>query len=196
MVVQAHVRCRYRVHLRRDTYTASWFSLEGMLGGLAFGLFFGIAGEPLGGLIFGIEDINPVERITFSFSKFEKKKFINNLAFGTIIGLIGGLIAGLVGGLAENLVGGLLFSIVFGLLGGLRSGLQEKLITRRIPNQGIFTSARNLVLITFCLYPAGVAIPAIQKVLLNSEMSLIQILTYGYSYTLLMGFALWRRGSL
>lgn len=162
----------------------------GMLSGLVFGLFFGVAGEPLGGLVFGIEDINPVERITFSFSNFEKEKFINNLAFGIIIGLIGGLIAGLLGGLAENLVGGLLFSLVFGLLGGLRSGLQEKLVVRRIPNQGIFRSAMNLIPITLCLYPAGLAIPAIQKVLLNSDMSFLQILSYGYSYTLLMGFAL------
>lgn len=162
----------------------------GMLGGLIFGFFFGVAGEPLGGLVFGIEDINPVERITFSFANFEREKFINNLAFGMIIGLVGGLVAGLAGGLAENLVGGLLFSLVFGFLGGLRSGLQEKLVTRRTPNQGIFVSARNLILITFCLYPAGVVIPTIQKVLLNSEMSLQQVLSYGYSYTLLMGFAL------
>jgi DNA polymerase III delta prime subunit len=84
---------------------------------------------------------------------------IGGLIFGLIFGLIGGLIFGLIGGLIFGLIGGLIFGLIFGLIGGLIFGLIGGLIfglifglradieTRIKPNQGIWNSAQNMVII-------------------------------------------------
>ncbi|MEH1829445.1 MAG: hypothetical protein V7L22_29600 [Nostoc sp.] len=103
--------------------------------GLVFGLVGALAGGMLGGLALGVVGGLGGKLIGL----------ITGLITGLIIGFIIGVIGGLVFGLVLGLVLGLFFGLVFGLAGEQSGSFIE---TKLIPNQGIWKSSINAVLLT------------------------------------------------
>ncbi len=103
--------------------------------GLVFGLVGALAGGMLAGLVLGVVGGLGGKLIGL----------ITGLITGLIIGLIIGVIGGLVFGLVLGLVLGLFFGLVFGLAGEQSGSFIE---TKLIPNQGIWKSSINAVLLT------------------------------------------------
>ncbi|OYE02209.1 NACHT domain-containing protein [Nostoc sp. 'Peltigera membranacea cyanobiont' 232] len=103
--------------------------------GLVFGLVGALTGGMLAGLILGVVGGLGGKLIGL----------ITGLITGLIIGLIIGVIGGLVFGLVLGLVLGLFFGLVFGLAGEQSGSFIE---TKLIPNQGIWKSSVNAVLLT------------------------------------------------
>jgi NACHT domain len=103
------------------------FVSKGLIFGRNSGLFFGINGLFYGGLFSGVK---------------------LGLSAGLLTGLFGGLIYGLIYGLLGGLLGGLFGGLIFYVLGGLTIGFQGTEIQhKQKPNQGIFRSALNGVMI-------------------------------------------------
>ena len=147
----------------------------GLVGGLVFGLVGGLSGKLVGGLVFGLlgglvpgldgrlDSVEPVELLKWSWGGV-----VRGLVFGLVFGLAVGLVAGLVGerggvlvsGLFSGLGGGLVAGLVVGLFSGLVVGVvlglsNMELEARIVPNQGIWRSARNALIV--CLVSGLVA---------------------------------------
>ncbi len=129
--------------------------LGGLIGMLVFPLnrllFLLTATGLLFGLIFGINRINPVENLKWSWKKAKR-----NLFWGVIWGSLWGLFIKILHYLffhplplnnpyvIESSFRGLVFGLSMGLTFGLIRGLTSPSIeTRTIPNQGIWRSAKN-----------------------------------------------------
>ncbi|MEO1388132.1 MAG: hypothetical protein AAFV85_12255, partial [Cyanobacteria bacterium J06634_6] len=146
----------------------------GLIGGLIGGLILGL----IGGLIGGLNDIEPVESFDFSFSRFARKKFFNNL----IVGLIGGLIWGLI----WDLILGLIVGLIWGLIWGLIEAFKEDFKTRNQPNQGIVASIKNVPIIAVATYPSGLAIAYfLQQAAASGSASLISVAVSAVGWALL-----------
>ncbi len=144
--------------------------LTGLITGLFAGLFTGLLAGLLAGLIawmkLGLfagwfselhEEIKPVESLKWSWVNLRKGLLTglhNGLRRGILAGLISGLFAGLFFGALDGLFLGLtvywIWGIVHGLISGLIDGLNGPDIdikNRTLPNQGIWNSAVNAVII-------------------------------------------------
>ncbi|MBD2100689.1 NACHT domain-containing NTPase [Leptolyngbya sp. FACHB-261] len=133
----------------------------GLSGGLSGGLSVGLVSGLSVGLIFGLsvglsDEIELVETLRWSWKNagaglreyFQSGRLLVGLSVGLLVGLIFGLSVGLLVGLSVGLLfgllGGLLFGLILGLLGGL-SGFEVE--RKAIPNQGIWRSASNAVIV-------------------------------------------------
>jgi predicted lipid-binding transport protein (Tim44 family) len=94
--------------------------IYGLIYGLIFGLIFGLIGWPIVGLIFGLDNIQPVETFKISMSHEVRRDIVKILKSWLIFGLIDGLIVGL----SAGLIVGLIYWLIAGLIAGL---------TRRLP---------------------------------------------------------------
>jgi hypothetical protein len=103
-----------------------------------------LIGGLIGGLIFGLDTISPVEAIEISMSSEARREIVKSLRSNLIFGLIGGLIFSLIVGLIVGLIFGLIVGLIVGLIGGLKSDIQ----TRITPNQGIKNSVKNTVIVS------------------------------------------------
>jgi len=108
--------------------------------GLAWAVVSGLIGF-MGGLVYGVvgrskEEIKTVETLRWSW--FDA---ISVIIIGLIIGLIVGIIFGPSWGLATGLVIGVIYGPIFGLNVG------KEIETKTIPNQGIWRSAQNAMLV-------------------------------------------------
>ena len=137
----------------------------GMSGGMFIGLIVWIIYEPIYGLIVGLMvglsvgmqvdeftfQIKAVETLSLSAIKFSK-----NLIYGIILVVIPALIFLLYVKLNQKpiigLTEGLIYALINGLVVGLTEGLEKGLVRREIerktsPNQGIFNSLKNMVIV-------------------------------------------------
>ncbi len=129
---------------------------SGLKFGVISGLFFGI----FGGLFFQLNNINLVESIKLSrlgntrhrhaFWGSLKSGLITGLATGYSGGLIAGLIISFKVGLISGLTIGLIFGSFVGLLVGIIIGLKSDIEMRSYPNQGIWKSLKNSIIIMLC----------------------------------------------
>jgi DNA polymerase III delta prime subunit len=106
---------------------------------LISGLILGL----IAGLIYEQDTIKIVEIIQIEFTVETLRKFLKEFIFGLIVGLISGLIVGLILGLR-----GLISGLIVGLFSGLILGLKGEIVNKSIPNQGIWNSAKNMVVFT------------------------------------------------
>lgn len=144
----------------------------GLQAGLVHGLIFGLLLVPITGsigVLIGVlvsvltskrkAEITPAEVVNWSrTSMWRSFTRVEHLRNGLFAGLVVGLVNGLGVGLAQGLRAGLIYGLgggfiglvvcwlVYGLFGGLSSDILDK---RRLvrPNQGIWRSARNALLI-------------------------------------------------
>jgi DNA polymerase III delta prime subunit len=101
------------------------------------------------------EEIEPVETLSWSFKKAQQEGMLPGLTagliFGLTFGLNGGLLIGLEFGLTFGLISGLIglmLGLVLGLVFRLSGGLSgSELEIKRSPNQGIWKSAINALLV-------------------------------------------------
>ena len=141
-------------------YNVSVFSLISNF--LVFALCFIL----VGGVIFGlnINRIEPVIRFQWSWIKFRK-----NIVYGLIIGLVSAIIYGIIIGISSQFnpkfmngtIGGLFIGFAFIMLQGLTGSVVE---TSNVPNQGIWQSIQNTMLLTFI---AAMTWATILKIMIN-----------------------------
>ncbi|MBD2063392.1 NACHT domain-containing protein [Funiculus sociatus GB2-A5] len=149
----------------------------GLILGLISGLIFGL----ILGLISGLIDkkIELADDLTITWEK-ARKGLISGL-IGLIFGLIG-LIFGLIGlifGLIFGLIG-LIFGLIFGLPG-------EEIKNRNKPNQGIKDSAKNTIIISCILLPAGMLLYAAPLVVRGEFVEPISTMISGLGWALIFG---------
>jgi NACHT domain len=143
--------------------------LSGLLSGLILGRTGGLivewTGGRTGGLIEGLDIIEPVEVFEISISSGARQEIFRQLKQGLISGLILGLIVGLIRrlifGLIAELIFGLIAGLIFGLIAGLIRGLKADIQTRTRPNQGTWNSLQNMIflcgitlVVTLIFYPS------------------------------------------
>ena len=123
-----------------------------------YGLSVGLIGGLIGGPRRGPGSITLVENFDLSFSRFARKSFFQELGQRLIAGLSGGLIYGL----------------IYGLIGGLIGGLKADISIRIKPNQGIWSSFKNtLMLLTISMLLVGllrVGLPHLLGTILAPEL--------------------------
>jgi adenylate kinase family enzyme len=134
--------------------------ISGFGEGLISGLYDALTIGPREGLIIGIffgflGDIKPIETLKWSWRELKI-----GLRSGLMVGLMSGLMVRLFGGLRNSLKGGPIAGLILvlvivsfgGLMGALIGGFRGAEIQHRVkPNQGIFQSARNAVIIGMCV---------------------------------------------
>ncbi|MEP0916941.1 hypothetical protein NC981_08925 [Leptolyngbya sp. DQ-M1] len=140
-----------------DIWADSWPIL-----GLSLGLIveLGPIDGPIGGLIGGLNSIEPIEAIKISMSSDARREIIRRLIGGLIVGPIVGLIGELsvrlmfgpigvrrIGGAIGGLILGLIVGLVFGLVFGLINASKTEITLRTRPNQGIISSAKNMIIV-------------------------------------------------
>ncbi|MBE9157017.1 NACHT domain-containing protein [Nodosilinea sp. LEGE 06152] len=162
----------------------------GLIVGVVMGLIVGISDRAIS--TYRTSDISTVETFKVSFlNKIPKEIWAHlkhNLVVGLGISLVVGLVAwasegessvvalSLLGGMAFGMIGGL----VFGLIGGLRADIQS----RKVPNQGIWASLKNVPLLVLLIYPAGVMLEAIYKLIFGNSLHLLVVLIHGFAWAL------------
>ncbi len=170
----------------------------GLIVGVAIGLIVGISDRAIS--TYRSSDISTIETFKVSFlSKIPSEIWAHlrhNLVVGLGIGLIVGLVtwiskrelsviaSSLLGGVAFGLIGGL----IFGLIGGLRADIQ----TRKVPNQGVRASLKNVPLLTLLIYPAGVMLAVAYRLIFDEPLHWVVVLTNGLAWALV--FALGTSG--
>jgi hypothetical protein len=132
-------------------------------------------------LLFGVNRITPAEPLKWSW-KNAKYNLIFGLTVWPIIGLLLKLIFGLFFGnisrlifdtyfiteMIQGLISGLSFGFIFGVIRGLSgSGIQ----TRRVPNQGIWQSAKNAI-----VFALIAALPSVILFLIGGLKSLFWVI--------------------
>jgi DNA polymerase III delta prime subunit len=167
---------------------------------LIYGLIYGLIIGMITGMItvWGKAEIKTVETLKWSWREAE-----NSLRFGLRFGLILGLIVGLIFGLIQRVftdnglmfrlillvISGLMFGLMFGSFTGIIFGLSggmrgSEIATKTIPNQGIYRTAMNAVIIGLisCL-SSGLIFGLIFG--LSSGLIFVQI--YGLIFGLIFG---------
>jgi hypothetical protein len=132
--------------------------IGGLIGGLILGLSIGLSIGLIFGLMVGLMNVGSIElaeKLEWSWEG-ARTALTSGLIAGLILGLICWLIevlrvglssepiVGLIAGLILGLMGGLFFGLIFGLSGGLRA---TKIEMTTSPNQGIWNSAKNAVVV-------------------------------------------------
>ncbi|MFN6461515.1 MAG: NACHT domain-containing protein [Nostoc sp. DedVER02] len=188
----------------------------GLITWLIFGLIFGLIIGLILGLITGLDDksIEPQEAFQISWLKIKDnwKKIIELLIFWLIIGLITGLIFGLITGIIiSNLISGLIIGLIVGLIMGLINGLEADIKNRTIPNQGIWKSAKNGLIIAMITFPIltmtniqirlirGIRFEAIEILIIGLVLGLALGFNFGGLSVIqhcILRFILWRNGSI
>jgi hypothetical protein len=140
----------------------------GLSFGLTVGLIYGLIAGLTVGLSGGLDKIDTYEVLNLNLSAINIKRFLEGLIeglikgpiLGLILGLIFSLSAGLIGesifglivdliyGLIAGLILGLIAGLILGLTIGLILGLQGNLRLKEKPNQGIWSSGRNAIILT------------------------------------------------
>jgi GTPase SAR1 family protein len=136
-----------------------------LLSGLAAGLLGGLLGLmiaiPLGAVVgtlaawvvlgLGVAEIKPVETLQWSWQEARQILYhkvgiglVSGLAVGCVVGLIPGLLRALSHGLKLGVIYGLIGTGIFVVLDGLRG---PKIETKTVPNQGMWNSAQNALLV-------------------------------------------------
>jgi hypothetical protein len=200
---------RSRASKQRDLIDGLLFGLivgliVGLIGGPSIGLAFGLSGGVVYGLVNMLDpelgkEIEYREIFHWSWSGM-RQNLVRNLRNGLIIGLVGGVIIMLVVGLVVGLTRGLIFGLAVGMTIGLDAGLvrwlrggwsSEVMDKSNLvkPNQGIWRSARNSVLVGLI---AGVAIGSVFGVIvgliLGLNNGLISALVAGVVFGVVVGF--------
>lgn len=158
-----------------------------LIGGLIVGLIIGL----IGGLILGMIDIEPYEVLNLNLSAINTKKFRAGMILGMIIGMIGGIISGLIIGMIEGLIVGLIVGLIFGLIVGLIFGLifglQGSLRLRENPNEGIWKSGQNVIILTILSYPFTIALQTLLNFITNRPIDLLSVLLSSIGASLFLG---------
>lgn len=203
------------------TKTQRWVykAAVGLVFALLDGLLFALIAGPLVGIIVGVviglivgtsdrsistyrsSDISTIETFKVSFlNKIPKEIWAHlkqNLLVGLGIGLLLGLVCWVSSGTLKKLVLSLMFGISFGLIGGLIfgliGGLRADIQSRKVPNQGVWASLKNVPLLTLLIYPAGVLLAISYALTFNFNVLLVQaVLVKGLVWALV--FALGTSG--
>ncbi len=208
----------------------------GLFAGLVVGLVVGLVGEPVGGLIngligglgagligglvSGLDQIQPREILTLTWMR-TKRSIVMGLRVWLVVGLVYGLIGGLgglIGGLVYEPVGRLIDGLIDGLKVGLVTGLVAMLVAgfstsqlddrlRSHPNQGIWRSARNGLVVGLSVYLAALVAVLVTEPggglffgqVLGLPVGLVVMLVFGlgtFFQHFALRFWLWRTGSL
>ena len=150
---------------------------SGLNGGPIFGLIIGLIGVLSSWLSGGLNGVLSDFGLNDVLSDFGLSDF-GLSDFGLIFGLISVLIFGLISWLIGGAVAGLIVGLIVGLIGGLRGPEIQK---RSKPNQGIWKSARNALVITLIFgLIAGLIVGL-------SEDNLISMLSTGLEFGLIAG---------
>jgi signal peptidase I len=161
--------------------------IVGLIFGLVAGLIFGLIGELMYGLIFGLiiglvagliglmDYVSIIDRFDLSAKGIRR---------GLIFGIIGGLILGIIGGLIFGIIGGLIFGLILGIISGLILGLIAGLESTRIcnkvqPNEGIWNTAKNSVLISIISFPAGILVFTLPQLAAGQSVEWEKWILYG-----------------
>jgi GTPase SAR1 family protein len=132
----------------------------------------------LAGLVVQTSEIKTVETVRWSWSGAAKSVLLGGLGVGVSMGLAFGWWGGLERGLAAGLLSGL-FIGALGMLAGVKLEIGDEVETKTIPNQGMWRSVRNSILVGL---GSGVAIG-----LITGLFDLIYALTAGLLMTLAFG---------
>jgi DNA polymerase III delta prime subunit/MFS family permease len=180
----------------------SGWLIVGMIVGLFVGLIFGMIVGLSGGLIGGLSGaIRTSEILQFNWKIFWRKGLIVGLSGGLIVGLMvglivglivglsGGLFAGLIVGLMVGLIVGLIFSLSAGLIIGLREGFKSlEIETRTSPNQGIWKSLQNAVIVAVIVAVIGGVMGGVMGGVIGGVMGGVsEGLIFGLSFGLRVG---------
>jgi energy-coupling factor transporter ATP-binding protein EcfA2 len=188
-------------------------AIVGLILGIADGVILGFLIEPVVGVMVGIgvwfglmversfiagsaQKIDVIE--SFQFSSGAKlvraagKSIKFSLMFCGALGLVFCGIIGLIGqpsliGFGIMLAWCLIFGIVNGLTFGLVDGLKADIETRRLPNQGIWNSAKNTIILTLLSYPTGVFLDRCLVILFHYDLSWLSSLVRGLAWALIFG---------
>jgi MFS family permease len=126
--------------LFNDTTSLVYGSISGLIYAAIGGLWVGILGK-----------IKTVEMLKWSWRE-AAKSFRRGLIVALIISLFAGVLFGMFTGLSQGVFIGVLFGLVMGLLFGLVMGLiggfrGPEIQQSNVPNQGIWKSAKNALLV-------------------------------------------------
>jgi DNA polymerase III delta prime subunit len=169
---------------------ASTGLVYGIIAGLTNGVTVGISRGLIAwlgmGLIFSVIDrsthIEPIETIKISVSTRSRREVASHLIAGLIGGLLGGVILGTILGMTDGLMGGLMYGLSNGLITGMIKASKTEITTRTRPNQGIFSSAKNVVTVMSLSLVAALGIIAFLFLLFS------QLLWQNASIPLLIGY--------
>jgi DNA polymerase III delta prime subunit len=118
----------------------------GLISGLIFGLIFGLMG-----VILKSKSIQPLERLEFNLRKVITGDFIPRV-IGASLGF--GMYLGTQIGIIRGIILGLIFGIIFGIIPNLRSTIE----IRQKPNEGIWGSAKNSIIVILINVPVWMII--------------------------------------
>jgi hypothetical protein len=184
-------------HLQPSSIRSTWIEplqlqqryrlIFGLINGLIFGLITVLMIGPIFGLNIGLNvDLITVLIIGLIFGL--TSALINEMTSAVMIfGLIKGLTFWQVGGLMmrntmiSGLISGLIFGIIFGRIKGLNIRTKKELKFRLRPNQGIWNSLQNQMLIAIIFF--------VTLILLFIPFSWLQYWTNGLFIALFVGFA-------
>jgi MFS family permease len=173
--------------------------ITGVLLGIILGLTNGLL---IGGSIFVyhtvvrpplIDEITPYEVFDLKLSLIGLSQSIYSIIFLTILILIFGSAIGLVMGLMISLVYGLISGLMLGLMAGIMLSLitvlHGRLRSRDKPNQGIWNSGKNGIIITVFSFPFTFAAGLIISLDPNNPSSLgfLSVFTMTPTFSLLLG---------
>ncbi|WP_199344656.1 MULTISPECIES: NACHT domain-containing protein [Nostoc] len=182
--------------------------IYGLIFGLIFGLVIGLIMGLIMGLTFGLDkSIKPEEAFQISWLKMQDnwKEIMGWLIFILMI------VIGLSFWLSFGLIYGLIIGLISGLIIGLISGLQSEIKNRKVPNQGVWKSAKNGLIIAIINFPIwtmiamqiwlirGITIEPIQVLISGLGSSLVFGFTFGGSAVIehcVLRLILWQNGSI
>lgn len=173
----------------------------GLLMWLVYSLKVGVIIGTIVGLIHGLahatDNIEPAEKFQLSWSKKAKEKVIKNLfvgllfgfTSGVIIGVFAGLISGLNFGLGLGAAFGLVGMAVHGIIGGLIRGFTGAINIKSYPNQGIWESAKNIVVISIVTLPIGLLVYVLPFFIRGVQLTLIKVPLGAIAFAIVFGFS-------
>ncbi|MBD1881013.1 NACHT domain-containing protein [Coleofasciculus sp. FACHB-T130] len=166
----------------------------GLILGLVTGLIFGVTFEPLFGLITGLANgiagliiglfLNGIKLRDDLKITWERTQ--NGLVFGRLSGL-SGLSFGLGYGQSDALFFGLFFGLIGLILGIFFRLIEEKIKYRNEPNEGIKNSAKNTIIISWIMLPAGMLLYAFPLVAIKKPVEPISTVIPGLGFALFFG---------
>jgi signal peptidase I len=147
--------------------------------GVTYGLILGLILGLTGGLIGFMDYVSTTDKFDLS-----AKGLRRGLIYGLIFGLIGGLIIGLICGLIVGLIAGLIYGLITGLIAGLILGLilgleSTEISNKSQPNEGMWNTAKNSVLISIISFPAGILLYTLPRLAAGQSVEWEKWILYG-----------------
>jgi len=161
------------------------------------GLIVGVIVGLIHGVAHATDNIEPAEKFQLSWSKEAKEKAVKNLSIGLLFGLSLGVIIGLLFGLISGPRFGLSFGFAFGLVGmtvhgivgGLIRGFTGAINIKSYPNQGIWESAKNIVVVSIVTLPVGLLVYILPFFVRGVQIPLIKVPLGAFAFAFIFGFS-------